>query len=189
MGLRRQLGASFLAAAVSFVLACGSDPPPQHLAPPPPPPSPRVLVGLESTSYLIELGESVKVVAHVTGTDTPVTWTLNCETGHASLVASGNSSTVTALSGGTCFLWATEGQVADYAIVRIPPLAAGDSCTEDSQCDQGTPICGGAGGCGKTCTLACTTDADCPIRDAFANHVPCTNHVCRLVRDPDYSCP
>jgi hypothetical protein len=76
------------------------------------------------------------------------------------------------------------------AIVQIPPLAAGDPCSDDSQCSQDAPQCGSNGAwCGRTCTLACATDADCPLSDAFGHHVPCAGRLCKLVRDPDWSCP
>lgn len=190
MVLGKQLGGLFLAGAVSFLIACGADLPPQHNSNPPPPPPPLVTLGLDHTSYLVGLEESVTAVAIVSGTETPVTWTLNCETGQASMVPSGSSATLTAHAGGMCFLWATEGQLSALAIVRIPPLSVGDSCTDDSQCGQGAPICGLASGdCSRTCTMRCATDADCPIRDAFGDHVACTNHLCRLVRDLDWSCP
>jgi len=105
-------------------------------------------------------------------------------------VASGNSATLTGLAGGTCFLTVTEGQLAAFAIVRIPPLAVGDSCADDSQCSEGAPNCGSTDQfCGNTCTMACATDADCPVADAFGHHVPCKDRLCRLIRDPDYSCP
>jgi hypothetical protein len=148
-----------------------------------------VTLSLEASSYVLGLQESVSAVADVTGTETPVTWTLDCETGQASIAPSGNSALLTALGSGTCFLWATEGQLTGVAIVRIPPLAVGDPCTDESQCGPAAPKCGSTSpSCGTTCTLACTTDTDCPISDAFGHHASCTKQLCQLIRDPDYSC-
>jgi hypothetical protein len=151
--------------------------------------SASVTLSLDATSYSLALQQSVTVVATVTGTSTPVAWMLDCETGQASIVARGDSATLTGLGGGTCFLSATEGQLAAFAIVRIPPLAVGDSCTDDSQCSQDAPRCGSTDpSCDSTCTMACTTQAECPISDAFGNHVPCISGLCRLIRNPGYSC-
>lgn len=189
----RTLGALCLAGALSLLTACGSDQAPagtQVQPPRPPPPPPPIIVSFEPNSYVLAPEERLSVVAQVSGTATPVSWALNCESGQASMVPNGNSATITALSGGNCFLWASEGQVSAVAIVRIPPLAAGDSCTDDSQCGQGAPRCAhNAPPCGKTCTLACTTDADCPVTGAFGAYRSCTNGLCKVVTDPDWSCP
>jgi hypothetical protein len=175
--------------ALSFLVACGSDlaPATPQVLPPPPPPEQGVSLGMK-TDYLVEIGESVTAVARVTGTDTPVSWALHCDTGQASIVPSGNSATVTALAGGVCFLKASEGPTSIVAIVRIPPLTPGDSCTVDSQCGPGAPVCGAGGGCAGSCTTLCMTDADCPLSGASGDHVACLNHVCHLVRDQVYSC-
>lgn len=191
MVLGKQLGGLFLAGTASVLIGCGADRSPAaapavtHMASPPP-----VTVAFDPSVYVLALEEHLTVTAHVTGTEKTVTWTLDCDSGRASIVPNGNSVKVTALAGGTCFLWASEGQVGAVAIVRIPPLATGDSCTDDAQCSQDAPKCALAvPPCGKTCTLACAGDGDCPIRDAYGNHVSCTNHLCQLVRDPDYACP
>jgi hypothetical protein len=144
-------------------------------------------VQLGSHAYPVALGQSVTVAARVTGTTREVTWVLNCESGQASILASGNSATITGVAGGMCFVWATEGQVSDYAIVRVLPLGVGDSCSDNSECSAAAPLCA-TSGCGPTCTLACSTADDCPLADAFGRHVPCTHGRCHLVRDPDWSC-
>jgi hypothetical protein len=151
------------------------------------PPQP-VTVSLELKSYRLTVNERTSVVAHVIGTETPVTWTLNCDSGQASIAESGNSVVLTALAGGTCFIWAMEGQLAAGAIVQISPLRPGDPCAEDSQCSQEAPSCLASWPCGKTCTMTCTSDADCPL-DAAGHQVGCRHQVCRLIRDTDWSCP
>ncbi len=188
----RESGVMCLAATLLFLIACGTDQAPAgtHVAQPPPPSPPPIIVGLETTSYVLAVEERVTAVAHVSGTDTPVTWGLDCEGGQASIATSGNSAILTALAAGTCFLSATEGEVGAWAIVSIPPLGMGDPCTASSQCGPDAPKCALAiPACGTTCTRACTTAADCPIRDAYGNHVPCRNYLCQLVREPDWSCP
>ena len=192
VALGRQLGGLFLLGTMSFLIACGSDQPrpPPHMTPTSPPPTPAVTVFLDEQSYLLGLGEKVSAVARVTGTETPVTWTLDCESGQASIVPSGNSAMITALASGTCFLSATEGELWAAAIIQIPPLAPGDPCTNDSQCSQDAPKCGLAvPPCGKTCTLVCTTDADCPLLPS-GQHVACEKQLCHFVgAAADWSCP
>jgi hypothetical protein len=98
--------------------------------------------------------------------------------------------TLTGLGRGSCLLLASVGQFGTGAIVSIPPLAPGDPCASDLQCGQAAPTCGFAiHHCGKTCTQACSTDADCPVRDAYWRHVSCNGQLCVLVRDPDWTCP
>lgn len=174
----------FLAGTVSFLIACGAELTP----PPPPPPPPRVTLSLDPTSYTVGLGQSVTVVAQMTGTPKPVAWSLDCDSGQASIVPSGNSATLTGLAGGTGFLMATEGRLEVLAIVSIPPLAPGDPCADDSQCSEAAPKCRSTPRCGQTCTGACDTDDDCPVSQAFGK-ASCNGHLCILIRDADWTCP
>ena len=180
----RELGGLLLAGAWSFLSACGAPPTPLARSSPPP------TLQLDKAYYVVGLRQSVTAIADVTGTTTPVTWSLECDSGRGSIVPSGNSATLTGLHGGSCVLWASLGELGAGALVSIPPLAPGDPCHDDSQCSEAAAVCGLTSKvCGKTCTQVCTTNADCTVPDRFGHPVSCTGGLCILIRDPDWTCP
>jgi hypothetical protein len=190
--LRRwHLGALCLAGTLFFAIACGSDESQsgQQIHPPPPLDAGAgtgvepVTVSLDQNSFPLGLQQTATVTAQVSGGSSPVNWGLDCDTGRASLVSTGNSATITAVESGECFVSATVGNSEAVAIFRIPPLLIGEICSSDSECDAAAPLCRRTDGpCPRTCTQSCGTDGDCPVI-AHGRHLPCNHGLCSYIRD------